>query len=114
MSVIAKYVVVRNGVELDKTFSNKKEAEAYDMMLDAAEELAGMIKEGDHGLNLDEKVIEDISLVLAKNATSVIQILKIVKPVKAAPAGKRNKATRNESTQDQNNGIQTKANSQAA
>ena len=33
MAVITKYVVVRNGVELDKEFLVKKEADAYDKML---------------------------------------------------------------------------------
>ena len=36
MAVITKYVVVRDGVELDREFLVKKEADAYDKMLDAA------------------------------------------------------------------------------
>jgi len=51
MAVITKYVVVRNGVELDKEFLVKKEAEVYDKMLDAAENLAAYIK--DTGLEID-------------------------------------------------------------
>ena len=48
MAVITRYIVVRNGVELDKVFSEKKEAEAYDKMLDAADNLAAnLIKESD-------------------------------------------------------------------
>ena len=33
MVVIIRYIVVRNGVELDQVFTIKKEAEAYDKML---------------------------------------------------------------------------------
>jgi len=44
MAVIAKFFVVRNGVELDKVFTEKKDAETYDIMLDAAEQLAEFIK----------------------------------------------------------------------
>jgi hypothetical protein len=35
MAVITKFFVVRDGVELDKVFSEKKDAETYDKMLDA-------------------------------------------------------------------------------
>lgn len=87
MAVIAKYVVVRNGVELEQTFTDKKEAEAYDKMLDAAEGLADLIKTGDHGVDLEPNVIDEIALILAKNAATVTKILKTVKPAKpAAPA----------------------------
>ncbi len=44
MAVITRFIVVRNGVELDKVFDVKKEADAYDKMLDAAENLAVFIK----------------------------------------------------------------------
>lgn len=93
MAVIAKYVVVRNGVELDQTFTDKKEAESYDRMLDAAEGLSELIKTGDHGVvNLDPKVIDEIAMILAKNAATVTTILKVVKPLKSADAGAPKKA----------------------
>jgi len=38
MAVIVKYIVVRNGEE-KMTFSTKKEADAYDKMLDIADNL---------------------------------------------------------------------------
>lgn len=92
MAVIAKYVVVRNGVELEQTFTDKKEAEAYDNMLDAAEGLSDLIKNGDHGVDLEPKVIDEIALILAKNAAAVTTILKAVKPVKPAASSAPKKA----------------------
>lgn len=87
MAVITKYVVVRNGVELDKEFLVKKEAEAYDKMLDAAENLAAFIKDGDLEIALEERVVDALSVFLAKNGPEVVRILKGIKPM-AAPAKK--------------------------
>ncbi len=81
MAVITKYVVVRNGVELDKEFLVKKEAEAYDKMLDAAENLAAYIKDAGLEIGLDGKTIGAISVFLAKNGPEVTRILKGMKPV---------------------------------
>ena len=55
MAVMTRFIVVRNGVELDKVFSVKKEAEAYDKMLDAAENLSGFIKSSE--LNVEVEVV---------------------------------------------------------
>ncbi len=81
MAVITKYFVVRNGVELDKIFEVKKEAEAYDNMLDAAEKLAILIRQGELSVEIDEKVIDEISICLAKNSQEVTKILKGVRPL---------------------------------
>lgn len=43
MAVVVKYVVERNGVER-MTFTTKKEADAYDKMLDIAESLELMLE----------------------------------------------------------------------
>ena len=67
MAVITKFVVVRNGVELDREFLVKKEAEAYDKMLDAAENLADYIKAAGLEIGLDGKAIDALSVFLAKN-----------------------------------------------
>ena len=83
MAVITKYVVVRNGVELDKEFLVKKEAEAYDKMLDAAEKLAAFIREGDLEVELAECTIDAIAVFLAKNGPEVTRILKGLKPLVA-------------------------------
>ncbi len=84
MAVITRFIVVRNGIELDKVFEEKKLAEAYDKMLDAAENLAAFIKQGDLQIDLDAKTIDDISIYLAKNALEVTTILKGIKPVPPA------------------------------
>ena len=86
MAVITRYIVVRNGVELDKVFDLKKEADAYDKMLDAAENLALFIKKGDLKIDLDTKTVEKISIYLAKNAPEVTNILRGIKPVTPAAA----------------------------
>ena len=81
MAVITRYVVVRNGVELDQVFSVKKEAEAYDKMLDAAENLAAFIKSSEFGGQVEEPTIDAIAILLAKNGPEVVKILKGIKPV---------------------------------
>ena len=93
MAVITRYIVVRNGVELDKVFDIKKEADAYDKMLDAAENLAAFINQSDLEIDLDAGTVDAISICLAKNAPEVTKILKGVKPfVPASEAsGKKEK-----------------------
>ena len=94
MAVITKYIVVRDGVELDRTFADKKEAEAYDKMLDAAQDLALLLKQGDLQTVVDDKTIYEISVYLAKNAPAVAQILRSVKPLKqASKAPEQDKST---------------------
>ena len=87
MAVITRFIVVRNGVELDKVFDVKKEADAYDKMLDVAENLAEFIKKSDLQIDLDAKTVEKISICLAKNAPEVTKILKGIKPI-TPPAAK--------------------------
>ena len=85
MAVITKYVVVREGVELEKEFLVKKEAEAYDKMLDAAEKLAAFIKKAELEIDVDGETLDALSVFLAKNGPEVTRILKGVKPY-APPA----------------------------
>ena len=73
MAVIVKYVVVRDGVE-KMTFTTKKEADAYDKMLDIAENLHVLI--GASGLDLPEDTLENLSMYLAENRDQVGAILK--------------------------------------
>ena len=87
MAVITKYVVVRNGVELDLEFLVKKDADAYDRMLDAADNLAVYIKEAGLDIDLDDAVVDAISVFLAKNGPEVTRILKGLKPVAPSPSG---------------------------
>jgi len=85
MAVITKFFVVRNGVELDKVFTVQKDAESYDKMLDAAEQLAEFIKKGELECKLDDESINEISVFLAKNGPEVTKILKTVKPLSRTP-----------------------------
>ena len=86
MAVITRFIVVRNGVELDKVFDIKKEADAYDRMLDAAENLAAFINKSGLQIDLDAKTVEEISIYLAKNAPEVTNILRGIKPITPSEA----------------------------
>jgi len=77
MAVIVKYVVVRDGVE-KMTFTTKKEADAYDKMLDIAENLHAFI--GASGLDLSEETLENLSMYLAENREQAGAILKGATP----------------------------------
>ena len=83
MAVITQYVVVREGLEGDQVFSVKKEAEAYDKMLDAADRLAAFIRSGDLAVDIDARTIDALAVVLAKNGPEVVKILKGVKPLES-------------------------------
>ncbi|KAF7786666.1 hypothetical protein PRUB_a1301 [Pseudoalteromonas rubra] len=73
MAVIVKYVVERNGVER-MTFTSKKEADAYDKMLDVAEALEGMLEKVD--VPLSEQQVESLALEIAKQKDDFVAILK--------------------------------------
>lgn len=73
MAVIVKYVVERNGVE-KMTFTSKKDADAYDKMLDIADALSELFSESP--VELDEQITEELSLYLAQNASQFQQVLK--------------------------------------
>ena len=77
MAVIVQYIVEREGVQ-KMTFVSKKEADAYDKMLDISDELLTLLGEGELGVE-DEK-LEEIALYLAKNANQAAAILKGAKP----------------------------------
>jgi dsDNA-binding SOS-regulon protein len=98
MAVITKFFVVRDGVELDKVFTVKKDAETYDKMLNAAEQLAGIIKKGELKCKLDDKSINEISVFLAKNGPEVTKILRTVRPLSKTPANEE--ITKSKETSD--------------
>lgn len=83
MAVITRYVVVRNGVEHEPVFTDKKKAEAYDRLLEAAEQLADMIHAADLDPPVGEATVKAIAVYLAENGPRVTAILKGVKPVAA-------------------------------
>ena len=96
MAVIVKYVVERNGVE-KMISTSKKEADAYDKMLDVADGLSEFLTASE--LVNDDKLTEELALFIAQNSTSVQQILKggqFKHPdEKASKAKKANKNTVN-------------------
>jgi dsDNA-binding SOS-regulon protein len=53
---------------------SKKEADAYDRMLDASSNLADLIESG--GIDIDEDSLEELSIFLANNAPTVRKLLK--------------------------------------
>ena len=77
MAVIVKYIVVRNGEE-KMTFATKKEADAYDKMLDIADNLFEFLESSK--IKLTENQLENISLLLAESKDKLIPILRGVKP----------------------------------
>lgn len=72
MAVIVKYVVERNGEE-KMTFTSKAEADAYDKMLDMADELFELL--GKSELLEDEGKQEDLAMFLAQNKEEVLYAL---------------------------------------
>lgn len=86
MAVEVKYVVVRNGEE-KMTFATKKEADAYDKMLDLADSLGEWLQQAP--LNLDDEQREGLSFFLAEHKDALGQILR-----GAAPAETPKKAAK--------------------
>ena len=77
MAVIVKYIVVRNGEE-KMTFATKKEADAYDKMLDIADNLFDFLESSK--IKLTESQLEAVSFHLAENRDELIPILRGIKP----------------------------------
>ncbi|WP_038174942.1 MULTISPECIES: YebG family protein [Vibrio] len=84
MAVIVKYVVERNGEE-KMTFTSKAEADAYDKMLDMADELFVLL--GKSELLEEEGKQEDLAMFLAQNKEEVLYAL----GAKRKPAPKKSK-----------------------
>ncbi|GAA5189600.1 YebG family protein [Ferrimonas gelatinilytica] len=93
MAVIVKYVVERKGEEV-MTFSSKAEADAYDKMLDLADDLAQLLEQS--GL-LSEPQVEEVSLHLAQNKEALAALLKGKRAAKA-PTAKEPKAAKEEAS----------------
>lgn len=89
MAVIVKYVVERNGEE-KMTFTSKAEADAYDKMLDMADELFTLL-ENSKLIEEDDKK-EELSLYLAQNKEEVLYAL----GAKRKPTPKKSKKVTSE------------------
>lgn len=73
MAITTQYVVTHKGVEKLVT-TDKKEADQYDKMLDAADNLATYIEA--KGITLNESLAEELTILLAKNKDKVSKIFK--------------------------------------
>ena len=76
MAVEIKYVVVRKGEE-KMTFASKKEADAYDKMLDMAEVFCDWLSAAP--LDMDETQREALGMFLSENKDAVQHILRTSK-----------------------------------
>ncbi|MCG9696492.1 YebG family protein [Shewanella sp. Isolate11] len=90
MAVITKFVVVREGVE-KMTFTSKKEADAYDKMLDIADNLLPFIEQSE--LELDDNATEKLCFYLAENKNQLMNLLKGGSAEKQPAAKKTTKKT---------------------
>ncbi len=93
MAVIVKYVVVRDGKE-DMIFTTKKEADAYDKMLDIAEQLHDFIQTSEIDIGADQ--LDDLTFFMAQHRDEIGRILKGAAPEtaqKAAAAKNKAEAT---------------------
>jgi hypothetical protein len=87
MAVESRFVVIRNGVEV-QTFMDKKAADEYDKMLDMADNLTAMLSSS--SVALSEELTEELSIFLAQNRDDVLIALQAKKakndkkPVKTA------------------------------
>lgn len=84
MAVEIKYVVVRKGEE-KMTFASKKEADAYDKMLDMAEVFSDWLSGS--SLEMEEQQREALGMFLAGNKDALQHILRTSKmPEASEPA----------------------------
>ena len=85
MAVETKFVVVRKGEE-KMTFANKKEADAYDKMLDMADAFTDWLLQSN--IEIDEALAETIAMHLAEQKDAVQHILRTSKlpETESAPA----------------------------
>jgi uncharacterized protein len=73
MAVIVKYVVISDGKD-ERIFSTRKEAEAYDKMLDIAERLYTYLQTAN--LTIAEDTLEPLTIFMAQQCADVDTILK--------------------------------------
>lgn len=77
MAVESRFVVIRNGAEV-QTFMDKKSADEYDKMLDMADNLTAMFDSAP--VELGESLTEELSVFLAQNREEVLIALQAKKP----------------------------------
>lgn len=91
MAVEIKYVVVKKGEE-KMTFASKKEADAYDKMLDMAEAFTDWLAQQQP--DMDESQAETLGLLLAEQKEAIQHILRTSKLPDAADSAEAAKKAR--------------------
>ena len=76
MAVESRFVVIRQGVEVE-TFMDKKAADEYDKMLDMADSLSEMFEHAP--VEISESIREELSVYLAQNRDDVLIALQAKK-----------------------------------
>lgn len=77
MAVESRFVVIRQGVEVE-TFMDKKAADEYDKMLDMADNLTELFESS--SIELSESQREELSIYIAQNREEVLIALQAKKP----------------------------------
>ncbi|MCO4797868.1 MAG: YebG family protein [Colwelliaceae bacterium] len=77
MAVESRFVVIRQGVEVE-TFMDKKAADEYDKMLDMADNLAELFETST--IELSETMREELSIYIAQNREEILIALQAKKP----------------------------------
>jgi len=85
MAVESRFVVMRQGVEVE-TFMDKKSADEYDKMLDIADGLAELLENSP--VDLSEKLTEELSIYFAQHRDDVLVALQAKKPTKPKAVAK--------------------------
>ncbi len=73
MAVIVQYIVVRNG-EQKMTFTSKKEADAYDKLLDISDQMYTFLESSK--LEMSSEQLEELSFYIAKNRDAAVGLLR--------------------------------------
>ncbi|MBN2807866.1 MAG: YebG family protein [Deltaproteobacteria bacterium] len=73
MAVIVQYIVVRNG-EQKMTFTSKKEADAYDKLLDIADQMYAFLESAK--LEMGAGQLEELSFYMAKHRDEAMTLLR--------------------------------------
>ncbi len=97
MAVESRFVVIRNGVEV-QTFMDKKAADEYDKMLDMADNLSEMLANAP--IELTEDMTEELSIFFAQHREDVLIALQAKKP-KVAKAKPKPKAVADKEATEQ-------------
>lgn len=104
MAVEIKYVVIREGEE-KMSFTSKKEADAYDKMLDLAEVLNDWLVECP--LTLDEIQRDEMAMWLAERKETLHHILRSGKLPEAEAEAEAEDGTNGQASQDESSAAET-------